>query len=140
MTATREAWRLEARRVRDELMDHRAIDHHRRPCERTAPSADELAAQHALLGLVAEVPERPRRFLMRVALGYSYREIADHECVSLTTTNAQIARGKRSLRALAGPDATTSSDGAGRAPRTRGRAIDVPRRADTASSTWRAAA
>ena len=139
MTATREAWRLEARRVRDELVDHRAIDLHR-PCGRTAPSADELAAQHARLGLVAEIPERPRRFLMRQALGYSYREIAAHERVSMTTTNKQIARGKRSLRTLAASVATSSSDGAGRSPRNRGRSIDVPRSADTAVGTSRAVA
>ena len=140
MTATREAWRLEARRVRDELIDHRAIDQHRRLCELTAPSADELAAQHARLGLVAEIPERPRRFLLRQALGYSYREIAAHERVSLTTTNKQIARGKRSLRTLAAPVATSSSDGAGRSPGNRGRSIDVPRSADTAVGSSRAVA
>ena len=140
MTATREAWRLEARRVRDELIDHRVIDQQRRLCELTAPSADELAAQHARLGLLAEIPERPRRFLMRQALGYSYREIAAHEVVSLTTTNKQIARGKRSLRTLAAPVATSSSDGAGRSPRNRGRSIDVPRSADTAVGRTRAVA
>jgi hypothetical protein len=100
VTATREAWRLEARRVRDELIDHPGI------CERWAPSADEVAAQRARLGLVAEIPERPRRFLIAQALGYSHREIAAHERVSLTTTGKQIARGRRTLRALA---ATSSS-------------------------------
>jgi DNA-directed RNA polymerase specialized sigma24 family protein len=95
VTATREAWRLEARRARDELIDHRGL------CERSSPSADEVAAQRARLDLVAEIPERPRRFLIAQALGYSHCEIAAHERVSLTTTGKQIARGRRSLRALA---------------------------------------
>ena len=140
MTATREAWRLEARRVRDELIDHRAIDQHRRLSERTAPSADERAAQHARVGLVAEIPERPRRFLLRQALGYSYREIAAHELVSLTTTSKQIARAKRSLRTLAASVATSTSDGTGRSPGDRRRSIDVPRSADTAVGSSRAVA
>jgi DNA-directed RNA polymerase specialized sigma24 family protein len=100
MTATREAWRLEIRRVRDQLADDRAIDQNCRLYEPTAPGADELAEQRARLGLVAEIPERPRRFLMRQVLGYSYSEIAAHECVSLTTASKQIARARRSLHTV----------------------------------------
>ena len=95
VTATREAWRLEARRARDERIDHP------RACERSVPSADEVAAQHTRLGLVAEIPERPRRFLIAQALGYSHHEIAARERVSVTTAGKQIARGRRTLRALA---------------------------------------
>lgn len=62
--------------------------------------ADELAAQHLRLELVYQLPERPRRFLLRLALGYSYDEIATVECVSYTTTNKQITRAKRLLREL----------------------------------------
>jgi DNA-directed RNA polymerase specialized sigma24 family protein len=50
---------------------------------------------YARLQLVAQIPERPRRFLLRLALGYSYDEIAAVEGVSRTTTNKQIARAKR---------------------------------------------
>ena len=120
-TATREAWRLAARRVRDELMDHRAIEDPRLR-EQTGPGVDQLAAQHARLELVAEVPQRPRRFVMRLALGYSYREIAAHECVSLTTANRQIARGKRLLRKLEAPVTSLPSGAAGRPGGTRVRA------------------
>jgi DNA-directed RNA polymerase specialized sigma24 family protein len=38
--------------------------------------------------------------LLRLALGYSYAEIAAAEHASATTTNKQIARAKRILRDL----------------------------------------
>jgi DNA-directed RNA polymerase specialized sigma24 family protein len=69
----------------------------------TAPAANDLAAQHLRLDLIAQIPERPRRFLLRLALGYSYEEIAAAERASLTTTNKQIARAKRILRDLERP-------------------------------------
>ena len=59
--------------------------------------------------LAAQIPQRPRRFLLRLALGYSYREIASDEGVSLTTTNKQIARAKRLLRALDSDDGCSQS-------------------------------
>ena len=96
-TATREAWRLEARRERDARGD---IALERWVSVQTVPGADELAAQRERIALVEQLPERPRRVLLRLALGYSYREIAAQERVSLTTTNKQIARAKRLLRAL----------------------------------------
>jgi DNA-directed RNA polymerase specialized sigma24 family protein len=37
---------------------------------------------------------------LRLALGYSYREIAEAEHTSYSTTNKQIARAKRLLREL----------------------------------------
>jgi len=100
-TAVHEAWRLEARRARDELLDDVALKR-----EQTAPAADLIAAQRARLDLVAQIPQRPRRFLLRQAVGHSYREIAADEMVSLTTTNKQIARATRLLRALDTADAT----------------------------------
>jgi DNA-directed RNA polymerase specialized sigma24 family protein len=66
----------------------------------TAPASDELAVQHLRLDLIAQIPQRPRRFLLRLSLGYSYTEIAIAERVSATTTNKQIARAKRLLRDL----------------------------------------
>lgn len=99
-TAIREVWRLDARRARDRVLDHLAIERELQLREHTAPAADAVAAQHARLDLVAQVPERPRRFLMRLALGHTYREIAADENVSATTANKQIARAKRLLRAL----------------------------------------
>jgi DNA-directed RNA polymerase specialized sigma24 family protein len=125
-TATREAWRLEARRARDQLLDHVAIEREL-VREEVRPSVDELAAQHARLDLVAEIPERPRRFLMRLALGYSYCEIATHENASVTTTNKQIARAKRSLRALDAAAATPRSAAAGRPVARQGRGTDQSR-------------
>ena len=99
-TATREARRLQSRRVREGLLDPITIESERRLRGPLNAGADELAAQHARLDLVRQIPRRPRRFLMQLALGYSYREIAAHEDASLTTTNKQIARAKRLLRAL----------------------------------------
>lgn len=105
-TAVHEAWRLEARRARDELLDDVALERELRQREQTAPGADLIAAQRARLDLVAQIPPRPRRFLLRQALGHSYREIVADEMVSLTTTNKQIARAKRLLRALDAAEAT----------------------------------
>jgi len=99
-TAVREGWRLEARRARDELLDEAALSRELRQREQSTPSVDQLADQRARLDLVAQIPPRPRRFLLRQALGHSYRDIAADETVSLTTTNKQIARAKRLLRAL----------------------------------------
>jgi len=105
-TAVHEAWRLEARRARDEFLDDVARKRELRQREQTAPGVDLIAAQRAHLDLVAQIPQRPRRFLLRHAVGHSYREIAADETVSLTTTNKQIARAKRLLRALDTADAT----------------------------------
>jgi DNA-binding CsgD family transcriptional regulator len=66
---------------------------------RTAPGADELAAHRARIGLVEQLSKRPRRFLLRLALGHSYREIATDERVSVSTASKQIAGAKRLLRA-----------------------------------------
>ena len=120
VTATREARRLQARRVREGPLDPIAIESERRLRGPLAPGPDELAAQHARLDLVGQIPQRPRRFLMQLALGYSYREIAAHEDASLATTNKQIARAKRLLRALDVPQepAPTAAEPA---PETAGR-------------------
>ena len=54
------------------------------------------------LDLVKEIPERPRRFLLRLALGYSYDEISAAEGVSHTTTQqADRARQAHSARTRA---------------------------------------
>ena len=98
--ATWEVYRLTAKRTRDAPLDPSTIATERHLRGPVGPGADELAAQRARLDLVDEVPERPRRFLLRLALGYSYRDIAADEHASLTTTNKQIARAKRQLRAL----------------------------------------
>jgi DNA-directed RNA polymerase specialized sigma24 family protein len=116
-TATREAWRLQARQMRDGLLDPIMIESERRLRGPLAPAADELAAQHARLDLVAQIPPRPRRFLLRLALGYSHREISAQERVSLTTTDKQIARAKRLLHALDVPhDPEPAPAAAGRVP------------------------
>ena len=99
-TATHEAWDLTGKRARELPLDPGAIEARRDMRGPVGPEPDEVAAQHARLDLVGEIPQRPRRFLLRLALGYSYREIAIDERASLTTTNKQIARAKRQLRAL----------------------------------------
>lgn len=97
-TATREASRLEGVRRRDGLVDDVALA--RWPDGRRGRGADEIAAQRARLELVDSIAVRPRRFLLRLALGHSYREIAADERVSVRTTDRQIARAKRTLRTL----------------------------------------
>ncbi len=64
----------------------------------------DVVLRRLRLDLVTQLPERPRRFLLRLALGYSYREIAIAEHASYSTTNKQIARAKRLLRALDSDD------------------------------------
>jgi DNA-directed RNA polymerase specialized sigma24 family protein len=44
--------------------------------QRAVPAAHDVAAQQLSLQLVEQLPERPRRFLLRLALGYSYDEIS----------------------------------------------------------------
>jgi len=109
-TATREVWRLAAGRARERPLDHAAIEHEQHTRGQLAPAADRLAAQHSRLALVADIPERPRRFLLRLALGHGYREIAAGESVSLTTTNHQIARAKRLLRAVEAAETPRAAD------------------------------
>jgi len=53
------------------------LERHAAAAGHTAPGADVIAAQHLRLDLVSQIPERPRRFLLRLALGYSYDEIAE---------------------------------------------------------------
>jgi DNA-directed RNA polymerase specialized sigma24 family protein len=98
--AVREAWRLHAIDRRAGAFDPAMLDAISIGRERAVPDAHEVAAQHLRLDLVAQIPERPRRFLLRLALGYSYAEISAAEGVSHTTTNRQIARAKRILRDL----------------------------------------
>lgn len=128
-TATREAWRLQAVRTRDELLDDDAIERVRRLRDCTVPTIDDVADQRARLDLVGDIPQRPRRFLTRLALGYSYREIAVQERVSLTTTNKQLTRARRALRRLeadAAPAATRRRD-ASRDGRARDLTLPAPR-------------
>ena len=99
-TAVHEAWRLERRR--GDTISATEDDLEAAAAHRGAYTAtnDELADQHARIELVREIPERPRRFLLRLALGYSYEEIAIQENASLRTTDRQIARAKRALREI----------------------------------------
>jgi DNA-directed RNA polymerase specialized sigma24 family protein len=98
--AVHEAWRLNRSHRRDGPFDPEKIDTLSMHRERAVPAAHDVAALHARLNLIDEIPERPRRFLLRLALGYSYDEISAAEGVSRTTTNKQIARAKRILRDL----------------------------------------
>ena len=74
-TAVREAWDLArptARRAHEHQLEHVIIERDKPPEQR----GDRRAARRLALDLVAQIPERPRRFLLRQALGYSYDEIA----------------------------------------------------------------
>jgi len=99
-TAVREAWRLNSLEWRTTPHSPNKLDAIIANHGDTAPDTAELAALHQRLELVDEIPERPRRFLLRLALGYSYDAISAAEGVSQTTTNKQIARAKRLLREL----------------------------------------
>jgi DNA-directed RNA polymerase specialized sigma24 family protein len=101
-TAIRQAWRLNAIEWRATPLSHDDLDAIAAG-RGDVPSSDELAALHDRLDLVEEIPERPRRFLLRLAMGYSYHEISRAEGVSWSTTSKQIARAKRILRELEDP-------------------------------------
>jgi DNA-directed RNA polymerase specialized sigma24 family protein len=101
--AVHEAWRLDRLDARAGAFDPDTVDEISIGRSRAVAPAATVAAQHMRLQLVAQIPERPRRFLLRLALGYSYDEIAAAEGVSYTTTNKQIARAKRLLRELDAP-------------------------------------
>jgi DNA-directed RNA polymerase specialized sigma24 family protein len=110
-TAIREAWRLERNTRRMCATDSTAIDTIR---PREDAGVDELVIARLRLDLVSQLPERPRRFLLRLALGYSYREIAEAEHASYTTTSKQIARAKRLLRELEARDESGGENGVAR--------------------------
>jgi DNA-directed RNA polymerase specialized sigma24 family protein len=96
-TAAREAWRLHKLRGVAARADIDAWTEH--PGSAT-PSAESVALLRARIDLVRELPERPRRFLLRHMLGYTYDEIATIEGVSWRTTERQLARVRRLLRDL----------------------------------------
>lgn len=103
-TAMRETWRLNAIRAAEAAL---AVGVMRGRHELSSPAVDELVGQRARLQLVAQVPDRPRRFLLRAALGHTQQEIADAERASLRTTSKQIARARQRLRALDADGADT---------------------------------
>jgi DNA-directed RNA polymerase specialized sigma24 family protein len=96
-TAAREAWRLHKQRG---AAAHADLDARAARAVGTASGVENLAARRVRLDLVRELPERPRRFLLRHMLGYSYDGIAALEHVSRRTTEKQLARARRLLRDL----------------------------------------
>jgi RNA polymerase sigma factor (sigma-70 family) len=96
-TAAREAWRLH--KLRD-VAARADIDGWTEHPGSATPSAESVAALRARIDVVRELPERPRRFLLRHMLGYTYNEIATVEGVSRRTTERQLARARRLLRDL----------------------------------------
>jgi len=58
---------------------------------------DALEARRALRAL-AELPERQRRYLGRLAAGYSYQEIAETEGRGLNHVNKHLVRARQTLR------------------------------------------
>ena len=99
-TATREAWRLHIQQPARTPDNDGPTD---TPAA-AAPTADERAALRARLDLVRELPERPRRFLVRHMLGYTYDEISAVEGVSWRTTERQLAHARALLRQLDTPN------------------------------------
>lgn len=75
-TAVRHAWRLcEIQRKTDGVTEHQlgaaAVD-----TGAIVPSLESTVLHRDRLDLVRQLPERPRRFLLRLMLGFSYQEIA----------------------------------------------------------------
>ena len=60
----------------------------------------EIVLLRERLDLVRQLPERPRRFLLRLMLGFGYHEIAEAEHTTYRVVNRQVARAKRLLRQL----------------------------------------
>lgn len=104
--AKRQAWQLAGR---DQPTDPEDLELLSDARGHSSPPADELAEHHERLALVDEIPERPRRFLMRLSVGYSYHDIAAIEGASYSTVNKQVARAKRLLRDLEAPCPASSS-------------------------------
>jgi DNA-directed RNA polymerase specialized sigma24 family protein len=102
-TAAREAWRLD----RTDRATTPAITHDigilAAARGHAAPSNEDLALAHDRLDLVRQIPERPRRFLLRLMIGYSYDEIAAKEHTTYRVVNRQVARAKRLLRQIEHP-------------------------------------
>ena len=77
--AIHEAWRLKRIDRRAGAFDPATQDAISVGRERAVAAAHDVAERRMrlqLVALVAQIPERPRRFLLRLALGYSYEEIA----------------------------------------------------------------
>jgi hypothetical protein len=79
-TAVGKAWTLRAAEHRAAAYDYEQLDYLAAARGYSDTPADEAAALQMrcelALDLVAQIPERPRRFLLRLALGYSYHDIA----------------------------------------------------------------
>jgi DNA-directed RNA polymerase specialized sigma24 family protein len=107
-TAVYRAFDLRTAERRAAAYDHDQLDYLAAARGLTHAPADEAAALQMrcdlALDLVAQIPERPRRFLLRQALGYSYLDIAAAEGVSYRTTDRQITRAKRRLEQITAAD------------------------------------
>jgi DNA-directed RNA polymerase specialized sigma24 family protein len=107
-TAVYKASDLRAAERRAAAHDHDQLDYLAAARGVADAPADQGAALRMrcdlALDLVAQIPERPRRFLLRQALGYSYHEIAAAEGVSYRTTDRQMTRAKRYLEQIAAAD------------------------------------
>ena len=103
--ALREAWRLnERQRKTDGVTEHElgvaAVD-----AGTFAPSLENVALLRDRLDLVRQLPERPRRFLLRLMLGYSYDEIAAAE---KSATASSTARSRARSASCASSTRTTA--------------------------------
>jgi DNA-directed RNA polymerase specialized sigma24 family protein len=99
-TAAREAWRLNARQRKTHGVTEHDLGVAAVRAGTIVPSLETIALLRERLDLVRQIPERPRRFLLRLMLGYSYNEIAAQENTSYRVVNRQVARAKRLLRQI----------------------------------------
>src|SRR4051794_39016213 len=91
--AIHEAWVLAARERRDRhLEDIPAWD------ERSAAAEAPVVEAHAALRILAELPERQRRYVALLAAGFSYNEIAELHDATYTNVNKHLVRARRHLR------------------------------------------
>ena len=94
--AIHEAWVLAARERRDgHLEEFPAFD------DRRGAEPPPVVEAHAALRLLAELPEKQRRYLALIVAGFSYNEIADRCDATYTNVNKHLARARRHLRLVA---------------------------------------
>ena len=94
--AIHEAWVLAARERRDGHVEESPAFDDRRGAE-----PPPVAEAHAALRILAELPEKQRRYLALIVAGFSYNEIADRCDATYTNVNKHLTRARRHLRLVA---------------------------------------
>jgi DNA-directed RNA polymerase specialized sigma24 family protein len=91
--AIHEAWLLAARERRDRHLEEMPAWN-----ERSGAEDPPVVEAHTALRILAELPERQRRYLALLAAGFSYNEIADRCDATYTNVNKHLVRARRHLR------------------------------------------